>query len=746
MTDDPNGSDGSTSTAWVLQLIRQRGRRGMSASQLVAQLVSETPVSRSEARQQLRPVLHHLEHEGQIVAGRGKRYFGVESADLLTGVLRSAANRYASLELPGDEERVLIPPKGVRGAMDGDRVLVRLERSRRRARNEGLREGVVVRVLERCRRQLVGRWQGSGSGKPTVRPLDIKLGVTICPVASRIADEPEHGDLVVVSLDGPADHAGCLHGTLLERLGRVDDPGVVERTVLRLYGIPEAFPPEALAEAESIPAALTEPDLAGRWDLRERPVITIDPATAKDFDDAVNALRTSSGDGIVVEVHIADVSHFVQPGSALDRVARQRSTSVYLPGRCVPMLPSRVSDELCCLREGVDRLSYTVRFVVGPEGAVERFEVHDSIIHSRRRCTYDEVFTWLQTPRRQWPAETEPFAESLELLAEAARRLQAARRLRGCLDLDLSAPEVVLDPSGRVTTVRPARRHQAHRLIEELMVTANGCVAQLLMLSEQPALHRVHDPPGADRIEDLRRLLAELGHGLGGDSRDLPPASLQKVLEAIAGRPEERLLATLILRSMARAVYSPEPRGHYALATDAYLHFTSPIRRYPDLICHRMLRQLQASGPLQAEEQELLEGSLQQLAERCSSQEQRAEEAERTAVQWLTVLLLRNRIGEVFTGFITGVTEFGIFVQLETFLVDGLVHISELCDDFYLFDQRRHCLLGQRNRRRWRLGDQVEVRLVRVDLDAMQIRLAPVGLVPDAQATRQHPGRSHRQG
>jgi ribonuclease R len=721
----------------VLSLIRERGKRGMTVNQLVSHITDHTSLNRSEARKRLRPALSQLAQEGRIIPGRGKRYSALEHTDLVSGRLRVTGNQTVLEPDHEPEAIILIPAKGRRGAMHGDRVLVRMERPRRRTRAAGGREGSVVRILERHRAQVVGRWV-SWSCKPHIRLLDTNYNGTVVPRVAENVAELSDGDLVVVALDTVSDHRGEMTGAVVERLGQIDQPGVVEQAILRLYGLTDQFPAEALAEAQALSDTFSEHDLGDRWDLRDRPAITIDPASARDFDDAVNAYPgTGADDTIVIEVHIADVSHYVQPGTALDQAARTRSTSVYLPGCCVPMLPERVSNQLCCLQQGVDRLTYTVRFEVDQAGEITSFRLHDSVIRSRRRCTYDEVFTWLETPREQWPPEIDELADSLQLLALAADRLKQARLARGSLDFDLSEPELELDAEGRVTEIRPSRRNRAHRLIEELMLVANGCVARLMMTRSQPCLHRAHDQPGLTKIEELRQALAELGYKLEGTARELPQAALQNVLAAIAGRPEERMLATLVLRSLARAVYSPEARGHYALATDAYLHFTSPIRRYPDLLCHRQLRRLQGEGkPLAGPEREQAEHELQQLAESCSAAEQRAESAERDAVQWHTVLYLRDRVGEVFDGHITGVTDFGMFVQLDELMVDGLVHVSELVDDLYLHDEDQHALLGAHTRRRWRLGDAVQVRLVRVDSEAMQIRLAPVGLEPDAWAAQ----------
>jgi len=524
-------SDREVRAEEVLTAIRKRGRKGLTAQQLVNQFAAERKLGRSDARRLLRPALKELQRDGRVVLGRGKRYFVAESSNLVTGTLRRVAGGHMEVAVTDrGGSPVRIPPQGMRGALDGDTVVVRLEKPRKRARADGVREGVIIRVVERGRREVVGRWV-VGDAKPHVRPLDRRLRFTVAPTGSRIEGEPEEGEMVVISIDSVDSRGRHARGVLLERLGRADDPGVVERVVLRQRGIPVEFPAEALAEAELLPSTISSEELASRADRRGEPVITIDGRTARDFDDAVSA-RALAGSGIEVEVHIADVSHFVRPGMALDTAARGRGTSVYLPGLCVPMLPERLSNDLCSLREGEDRLTWTARFTVDRNGEITARSTEDSVIRSRRRCTYAEVAEWLERPRSDWPKETAGFAESLELLTEAAGRLGRARRDHGSLDFDLAEPELILDPEGRVVAIQPAARNRAHRLIEELMVAANRCVAGILIEAGQPGLHRVHDEPEATRVEELKRVVADLGLRLDGDPHSLEPAALQALLES----------------------------------------------------------------------------------------------------------------------------------------------------------------------------------------------------------------------
>ncbi len=406
-----------TSPGNILRLIRERGQRGITLRMLVAAVVDELGIGRSEVRTLLRESLRELVRDGRVIEGRGQRFVVAGASELIPGVLRRQPAGFALVrEADARAKPIRIDAHHLRGALDGDRVLVQLESARRRARAEGLREGVVVRVVERRLEEVVGRWVAD-RGRPCLKPIDRRLRFVLVPTGSRLAEEPRHGDYLVASVESLSARGQRARGVLLERLGRLGDPGIEELVVLRTHGIPVEFPEAVLEEAERLPDEIGGEVLAGRWDLRDRPAITIDPVDARDFDDAVNAAPGKGGD-IEVEVHIADVSHFVRKGSELDAEARERGTSVYLPGRCVPMLPERVSSDLCTLAEGEDRLAYTVRFVVARDGSIRHAEASPSVIRSRRRCTYAEVFGWLSLPRQRWPVE----CRGVRGLARAAGR------------------------------------------------------------------------------------------------------------------------------------------------------------------------------------------------------------------------------------------------------------------------------------------------------------------------------------
>ena len=726
-----------------------RGGRsaGLTVNRLLQQLGLEGEADGTGA---LEALLVEAEARGEAVRSGQGRWVAIEYTDYHVGAVRMTARGFGVVRSPEPgQDDLVVPPESLGSALDGDEVVV-LQRSHRK-KGQLVKEkyAEVVRVLRRRRPTLVGRFMPDPV-QPWVDPYARRLSVRVLlePFAG---ESPRAGEFVEVSIAEVPD-AGPVRGTLLRRLGAPGESGVDEEVVLAELAIPIEFPPEALRQAEALPAAVGAADIGDRVDCREQPAVTIDGETAKDFDDAVVAFPGPDG-AVEVFVHIADVSHYVQPGTPLDLAARERGTSVYLPGRCVPMFPEKLSNHLCSLVAEQDRLAFTVRFLVTEDGAVEGYRAQRSVFRSRRRCTYTEVFDWLSTGR--WPAAfPNGVRRSLELLDEAANRLNRRRAERGAIDFDLPEPEILIDPDGFMTGVQAAERNRAHRLIEGLMVAANECVARLLVWGRAPGLFRVHEKPAAGKLTELEAVLGEFGLGLRGDLDDLPPRELQRLLAEIEGRPEERFLQSLILRSLARAVYLPECKGHYALATEFYLHFTSPIRRYPDLVVHRFLADVLTRRRYSETERELIAGDLDELARSCSFTERRAEEAEREIVKWKQAEFMRAHIGEEFTGHVSGVVAFGLFVQLDEVYAEGMIHVSDMKDDYYRYDETGHRLVGQRRGGVFRLGDPLRVRVRGIDEERMEVDLELVASLrepkandrrsrmPETERGRARPGKS----
>ncbi len=692
---------------------------GITVAQLERRLAAA--LGTDVAHGELAALLAEAEERGEVVRAKG-RVIAVEYSDYYVGELRLTSRGFGIVRQgERDLPNLVVPAEKLSTAMDGDQVLV--YRGARRKRGVLVQDphGEVVRVLRRRRPTLVGRFVPDPL-RPWVDPYARRVGVHVVldPVPAEL---PRPGEFVEVAVD-EFEGEGPARGRLLRSLGVAGESGVDEDVVLAELAIPVEFPPDAERAAAALPDGVRAGDLEGRVDHRDHPAVTIDGETARDFDDAVAAFPARDG-AIEVYVHIADVSHYVRPGGPLDAAARERGTSVYLPGRCVPMLPEKLSNHLCSLVADEDRLVFSVRFLVTSDGAVEGYRAERSVFRSRRRCTYTEVFGWLE--HGAFPSSLpEGTRRSLELLDTAAQRLGRRRRERGSIDFDLPEPEILLDPEGFMTGVQAAPRNRAHRLIEELMIAANECVARMLVWGRQPGLFRVHERPSPGRLSELQAVLREFNVALKGDLEDLPPRELQRILDEIVGKPEERFLQALVLRSLARAAYAPACKGHYALATDFYLHFTSPIRRYPDLAVHRFLGRMLSAGMLSGAERALAEADLEDLAQHCSFTERRADEAEREVVKWKQLEFMRAHVGEEFSGHVTGVVAFGVFVQLEEAFVEGLVHVTDLKDDYYRYDETGHRLVGQRWGRVLRLGDAVRVRVKGINEEFMEVNLEPI--------------------
>ena len=617
-----------------------------------------------------------------------------------TGRVEGHADGHGFLLPEGGEPRIYLSAAEMRQVMHGDRAVVRVSGVDHRERPAG----EILEVLERVNRRIVGRLH-SERGVLFLVPEDRRIAQDVLvPPAEAGAAKP--GQVVTVELEvQPSKHAQPL-GRVVEVLGNYADPGMEIEIALRKFDLPREFSRRAEAQARALPDSVREEGARGRRDLRALHFVTIDSETAKDFDDAVVAVK--EGKGFRLWVAIADVSHYVHDGDALDADARERGTSVYFPRRVLPMLPEKLSNGLCSLNPEVDRLAMVCEMAITGAGAVARYEFYPAVFRSHARLTYTEV--WAKLSSGKAPAH-------LAVLYEVFGALHAARVQRGAIDFETLETKMEFDAGGKIKRIVAEPRNDAHRLIEECMLAANVCAGDFLSARGQPALYRVHEVPAEEKVRALREFLAELGLQLtGGDKPH--PKDYARLLERIKARPDFALLQTILLRSLKQAVYTPENVGHFGLAFDAYVHFTSPIRRYPDLLTHRGIKAALAGRRYEGVDWD-------ELGRHCSETERRADDASRDVESWLKCHYMQDHVGGVFGGAITGVTPFGLFVTLDEYFVDGLVHISELGRDYFEFDAARHMLLGSRTKKRYRLADRMKVKLVRVDLDSRKIDFVP---------------------
>lgn len=657
--------------------------------------------------------LKQLERDGVLTRGKGGSYAPASRGRTLTGGIELHRDGYAFVTPDGTDgsSNLFVPARFVRPAMHGDRVLVSVERSPRGGRPEGR----VVRVLERAHVTLLGRFEVVHDVARVV-PIDPELRDSFL-VPHGGEGGAGDGEVVVARIETYPGRAQAATARIVEVLGAADDPAVEIRIAAERFGLPRVFPADVLAAASAIPRQVAERDLAGREDLRHLPFVTIDGETAKDFDDAV-AIERLPGSGYRLRVAIADVAHYVVAGGAIDREALNRGTSVYFPGSCLPMLPEALSNGICSLNPLVDRLVMVAELDFNARGQRHEARFYAGVIHSRARLTYTEVAKILVDRDPEACTAYAPLVESLDVMRELTELRIARRHERGSLDFDLPEAEIVLGLRGRPEQILRTERNLAHRLIEEFMLAANEAVAEWLDRQRVPLVFRIHEPPSEEKLATFQEFIAHFNQGLAIPVEGIKPKLLQEFLERVAGTPEEKLINHVLLRSLPQARYAVENRGHFGLAADCYCHFTSPIRRYPDLIVHRLLRR---QLPLPGERNVHLPATLEEIAERSSYCERRAMDAERDIVSLKKCQFMQERIGEEHRGFVVSVQPFGFFVELESIFVEGLVHVSALTDDYYQFDETTHSLTGMSRRRRFTIGDPVVVTVHRVDLDRREI-------------------------
>jgi ribonuclease R len=724
------------STDQILEFFKQRVQYPMSPRELARQL----KVPRDE-RVAFKRDLKRLAASGQLLLVRGNRYALPDSEDLIPGRLSANPAGYGFV-VPDDprpvpsersESRdIYIAAANLTEAMHGDRVLVRVERQTPR----GL-EGRIVRILERAHDTVVGRFETDAGGLAYVVPFDRRLTADIhIPSGQSGAAEPN--EMVVVQITRwPTATRGPL-GHVVEVLGNINEPGVDTQIIIRKHNIPDAHSEESVEEARRLGGEVQPADIKSRTDFRPVTTVTIDGEHARDFDDAITLAKLPNGH-YWLGVHIADVSHYVQEGSALDEEGYERGTSVYFTERAVHMFPSELATGLCSLNPNVDRLVQSCLMEVDRRGNVVRYEMHDGVINSDARMTYTDVNAILTDHDEQVMERYVELVPLFEMMRELFDILHARRRRRGSIDFDLPETEVILSEYGDIEAIIPAERNIAHRLIEEFMLLANETVATHLVEHGVPSLHRVHEAPDEKKVAEFEEFIAPLGYGLGATGRTVTPKDFQKLIDRIHGTPEERPIAAVMLRTMQKARYDAVSLGHFGLAAEHYTHFTSPIRRYPDLVVHRMLRESRRGAITDARREEL-EDELPEVGRHTSEMERRADEAERELLQWKKVRFMADKVGDEYDGYITGVAPFGLFVELVEHFVEGLVHISSMADDYYRFVEQQHVLLGENTKKVYRLGDKVRVQVVRVDMERRQVEL---GLVEILDSVRRE---VHRRG
>jgi len=655
------------------------------------------------ARKQIKDILNGLVKDGKLARHRGNRY-EVAARNLVEGKIMLHRDGYGFVipkeKIQGIDSDIYVPAALTGSAMNGDNVKVEI--TLRKA--GGRAEGRVASVEKRARDTVVGQLLYDGQVY-FVAPMDEKLPSKIVITN----DVSEHKDKIVeVEITRFPSGTRWPAGKVVSVIGFIDDPNVETDVIIRNFGLPVAFSKEVEEEAARSPDALTEKDFIGRDDFRKRNTITIDPKTARDFDDAIDV--EAIGDGTFqLGVHIADVSHFVPADSAMDAEARYRGTSVYFPDRVLPMLPEKISNHLCSLNPNVDRLAISVMLHISRGGDVLDYSFHKSIIQSKERMTYDDVQKLLDGTNPALERKYEHLLPQMRNIARLAEIVRKRRHRRGAIDFDLPEPTLTYNEEGMLSGITKSVRFFSHRIVEEFMILANEVVAGHLEESGIPTLYRVHEEPDPMKVEEFAEIVA--GFGLKFDPGKAEPAEFQKFIASIEGRPEERMLSYLMLRSFKQARYSEENAGHFGLASDSYTHFTSPIRRYPDLVVHRILKASiarKSQPPIPA-------AQLEAIARESSERERLADQAERELFEWKKMLLLEQHLGGTFDAIIIAVWRDGFVVELIDHFIEGFVSVADIPDDYYQLDQASHTLVGRRSRQRFRLGDHVTVQVVRVD-------------------------------
>jgi len=701
-----------------LEREREQYESPLPSREFILQILTEQggPVSDEELQQLLLIEAHEeelfarrlraMERDGQIMRNRKHAICVVDKLDLVKGKVQGHPDGFGFLIPEDGSADMFLSEKEMHKVLHGDVVMARQSGVDRRGRPEGK----IVEVLERANNRVVGRlYEEHGIHFVVAENRRITQDILVAPGEAGAA---KAGQVVILEiLQQPSKHAQPI-GRIVEVLGNYADPGMEIEIALRKHDLPHEFPKDAEKQAKQISPVVAAEDWAGREDIRNLPLVTIDGETARDFDDAVYCAPEKVGYRLVVA--IADVSHYVQTNDALDREAILRGNSVYFPRRVIPMLPEELSNGLCSLNPQVDRLCMVCDMHINSSGDIEKYRFYPSVMHSQARLTYTQVAAMLAEPDGELARSNAPIVPHLQHLHELFHKLLKAREKRGAIDFETVETQMIFTEQGKIERIVPVIRNDAHKLIEECMLAANVCAAGYLHEHQHTVLYRIHQGPTPEKLEMLREFMKEFGLQLtGGD--DPQASDYSKLLKRIKNRPDAGLLQMVMLRSLRQAKYEPENIGHFGLGYDAYTHFTSPIRRYPDLLVHRAIKAV-LQGKKYKPAQKWAE-----LGVHCSMTERRADDATRDVEAWLKCFYMRDHLGSDFIGTVSSVTSFGMFVSLDDLYVEGLVHISELGKDYFHFDATKHQLLGERTGQRYRLGDRVEVRVVKVDMESTKI-------------------------
>ena len=692
----------------ILKLMQDKAYRPL----LLKELIGLFNVSRKE-RPVFKEMIGDMLEKGLIVKIRGDRYGLPGKMNLITGVLQGHPDGYGFVksDLEGEAD-LFVPKRNMMGAMHNDRVVARIESADRGGRLEGR----IIRILERFHSRIVGRFE-RGKNFGFVIPSDRKISHDIY-ISPKLFNKAKDGDVVVAKIITYPQKTRNPEGEIIKVLGRSSTPGIDTGMIIEEYELPTEFPEDVITEAKALPGEVAESMLKERVDLRTLQTVTIDGERAKDFDDAVSIERLPDG-RFRLWVHIADVSYYVPWGSELDNESYNRGTSVYLPDRVIPMFPERLSNHICSLNPREDRLTLTAEMMFDGNGNRINYKIYESVINSNERMTYTAVKEILEDEDSKIISRYSDLIETFHLMRELCLKLRAKRMGRGSIDFDLPEPEIILDLQSKTINIVRSERNIAHQIIEEFMLAANETIAQHMGNKEIPFIYRVHESPDEDKITEFNEFMEDLGYKFKLNHQQ--PKTFQRLLNKLEGKTEETLINQLLLRSMKQARYSTENIGHFGLASQHYTHFTSPIRRYPDLIVHRLIKEVSKNRRIKEERKSLLDAKLKDIAKHSSERERLSMEAEREVVELKKLEFMQDKIGSEYDGVISGVVAFGFFVELEDILVEGLVRVTSMYDDFYRFEERQHRLAGDRTDKVYRLGDKVRVRVDKVDMEKRKI-------------------------